>query len=77
MPPPPDGVGTFKTPAASVAAPLPAVVRDWKGKSVVFVTATDDVIVEAEPATPNWVAVIPERPLLPLGVPYPVPSALA
>jgi hypothetical protein len=44
----------FKTPALNDAAPLvPVVVMDWKGKSVVFVTATEEVIVEADPATAN------------------------
>jgi hypothetical protein len=59
----------FKTPALKLAAPLPIVVRDWKGKSVVFVSAIEEVTVLEVAATGICPAVMPERPPLPLGVP--------
>ena len=53
----------FKTPALKLAAPLPIVVRDWKGKSVVFVSAIEEVTVLEVAATGICPAVMPESPL--------------
>jgi hypothetical protein len=55
----------FKTPALKLAAPLPIVVRDWKGKSVVFVSAIEEVTVLEVAATGICPAVMPDSPLLP------------